>query len=165
MRKAELRTPLIYQTGPKTSAKSGCSCSICENHGSLPDPCRSADLWYLAECIQSPSDDRTSWSVAWQLHRCCWRPSTKLASYLDPECRQRFLPCTVTVAPRSTRARPPACTQAAAERVSLQAAVTAMLAPEADDVVEIQFFSQHLVKLLIAVGSSPWRPKWCPVRQ
>jgi transposase len=26
----KLRTPLIYQTGPKTSAKSGCSCSICE---------------------------------------------------------------------------------------------------------------------------------------
>ncbi len=27
---AGLRTPLIYQTGPNTSVKSGCSCSICE---------------------------------------------------------------------------------------------------------------------------------------
>ena len=26
----DLRTPLIYQTGPNTSVKSGCSCSICE---------------------------------------------------------------------------------------------------------------------------------------
>jgi hypothetical protein len=24
-----LKNPLIYQTGPKTLAKSGCSCSIC----------------------------------------------------------------------------------------------------------------------------------------
>jgi GxxExxY protein len=27
---AELKTPLVYQTGPKTSAKSGCSCSMRE---------------------------------------------------------------------------------------------------------------------------------------